>query len=67
MGASAARGKLNAADGKHIEEAFRAKLLSFAIHHAEGLPESKNATQRPQHDRRTQRETKVGRAVANSG
>jgi ERF superfamily len=37
----AEKNKLNAADAKHIEEAFRAKLLSFAIHHAEGLPESK--------------------------
>jgi hypothetical protein len=36
------KNKLNAADAKHIEESFRAKLLSFAIHHAEGLPESKN-------------------------
>jgi ERF superfamily len=33
---------LNAADAKHIEEAFRAKLLSFAIHRAEGeVPEPK--------------------------
>jgi hypothetical protein len=37
----AEKNKLNAGDAKHIEEAFRAKLLSFAIHHAEGLPESK--------------------------
>jgi ERF superfamily len=29
----------NAADAKHVEEAFRAKLLSFAIHRAEGVPE----------------------------
>jgi hypothetical protein len=36
------KNKLNAADAKHIEEAFRAKLLSFAIHHSEGIPESKN-------------------------
>ena len=27
------KNRLNAADAKHIEEAFRAKLLSFAIHH----------------------------------
>jgi len=40
------KNKLNAADAKHVEEAFRSKLLSFAIHHAEGLPES-NATQNP--------------------
>jgi hypothetical protein len=37
------KNKLNAADAKHIEEAFRAKLLSFAIHHSEGIPESKTA------------------------
>src|SRR5271166_1601659 len=37
--------QLNAADAKHIEEAFRAKLLSFAIHYAEGIPESKNDPQ----------------------
>ena len=36
------KNKLNATDAKHIEEAFRAKLLSFAIHHAEGMPESNN-------------------------
>jgi hypothetical protein len=39
--------KLNAADAKHIEEAFRAKLLSFAIHRAEGeVPEPKPSAQR---------------------
>src|SRR5499427_1640517 len=32
------KNKLNAADAKHIEEAFRAKLLSFAIHHGEAVP-----------------------------
>jgi hypothetical protein len=37
----AEKNKLNATDAKHIEEAFGAKLLSFAIHHAEGVPESK--------------------------
>jgi hypothetical protein len=30
------KNKLNAADAKHIEEAFRAELLSFALHRAEG-------------------------------
>jgi hypothetical protein len=39
------KNKLNATDAKHIEEAFRAKLLSFAIHHAEGLPQPKNGEQ----------------------
>jgi hypothetical protein len=37
----AEKNRLNATDAKHIEEAFRAKLLSFAIHHAEGVPDSK--------------------------
>ena len=41
----AEKNKLNATDAKHIEEAFRAKLLSFAIHHAEGVPGSKNDEQ----------------------
>ena len=36
------KNKLNATDAKHVEEAFRAKLLSFAIHHANGLPEANN-------------------------
>jgi hypothetical protein len=30
------KNKLSAAGAKHVEEAFRSKLLSFAIHHAEG-------------------------------
>jgi hypothetical protein len=44
MGAArlAEKNKLNATDAKHVEEAFRAKLLSFAIHHSEGVPESKS-------------------------
>ena len=36
------KNRLNAADAKHVEEAFHTKLLSFAIHDAEGVPESKN-------------------------
>jgi ERF superfamily len=39
------KNRLNERDAKHVEEAFRAKLLSFAIHHAEGAPEAKNGTQ----------------------
>jgi ERF superfamily len=39
------KNKLNAADAKHIEEAFRAKLLSFAIHHGEALAQPKNGKQ----------------------
>src|SRR5215472_11792859 len=39
------KNKLNAADAKHIEEAFRAKLFGFAIHHGEAVPQSKNAKQ----------------------
>jgi hypothetical protein len=38
----AEKNKLNATDAKHIEEAFRAKLLSFAIHRSEGVPDSKS-------------------------
>jgi hypothetical protein len=38
------KNKLNAADAKYIEEAFRAKLPSFDVHHAEDLPQSNNAT-----------------------
>jgi len=33
------KNKLNAADAKHVEEAFRTKLLSFAIHQGEGVSE----------------------------
>ncbi len=36
------KNKLNAVDAKHIEESFRAKLMSFAIHDGEGLPQSKD-------------------------
>jgi hypothetical protein len=39
------KNKLNATDAKHVEEAFRTKLLSFAIHHGEGMPESNNNAQ----------------------
>jgi hypothetical protein len=41
----AEKNKLNTTDAKHVEEAFRAKLLSFAIHQAEGVPGSKNDEQ----------------------
>jgi hypothetical protein len=36
----AEKNKLNATDAKHVEEAFRAKLLSFAIHRSEGVPDT---------------------------
>jgi ERF superfamily protein len=36
------KNKLNVADAKHIEEAFRAKLFSFAIHDGEGVAQSSN-------------------------
>jgi hypothetical protein len=39
------KNKLNAADANHIEEAFRAKLLSFAIHHGEAVPQPKDGKQ----------------------
>jgi hypothetical protein len=31
------KNKLNAANAKYMEEAFRTNLLSFAIHHSEGV------------------------------
>ena len=62
----AEKNKLNATGARHIEEAFRAKLLSFAIHHGEGVPQSKNGKQ-SRHYRRTQKEGSragsVGRQV----
>ena len=36
------KNKLNAIDAKHIEAVFRTKLLSFAAHHAEGIPDPKS-------------------------
>jgi hypothetical protein len=39
------KNKLNAADAKRIEEAFRAKLLSLAVHHVEGIEEANNDAQ----------------------
>jgi hypothetical protein len=38
------KNKLNAIDAKHIEAVFRTKLLSFAAHHAEGIPDPKPET-----------------------
>jgi hypothetical protein len=37
------KNKLNAIDAKHIETVFRTKLLSFAVHHAGGIPEREAA------------------------
>jgi hypothetical protein len=55
------KNKLNAVDAKHIEEAFRAKLLSFAIHQAESAwePVQKEPISRTTDARRTK-----GRAAA---
>ena len=56
----AEKSKLNATDAKHIEEAFRAKLLSFAIHHSEGVPDAKSdaasssSTDRPRREVRSE-------------
>ena len=36
------KNKLNELDAKDVEEAFRTKLLSFAVHRAEGASESKS-------------------------
>jgi ERF superfamily len=41
------KNKLNATDAKDIEEAFRAKLLSFAIHQSEIGPAPKSHVQTP--------------------
>ena len=41
----AEKNKLNATDAKHVEEAFRAKLLSFAIHQAGDAHPSKDDSQ----------------------
>jgi hypothetical protein len=43
----AEKNKLNAADAKHVEEAFRTKLLSFAIHQSEAGPAPKSDAQTP--------------------
>src|SRR5271156_3336649 len=32
------KNKLNGDDARHIEAVFRTKLLSFAVHHSEGIP-----------------------------
>ena len=49
------KNELNETDAKHIEEAFRAKLLSFAIHHAEGVAgrrrKTKSTTSSPSVDK----------------
>ena len=42
----AEKNKLNAADARHIEETFRTKLLSFAIHETDGSSPSED---RPAH------------------
>jgi ERF superfamily len=39
------KNKLNAIDAKHIEAVFRTKLLSFAAHHAEGIPDPKSGAE----------------------
>ncbi len=41
------KNELNAADAQHIESVFRAKLKSFAIHLAEGLPSSEGGSKSP--------------------
>jgi hypothetical protein len=41
------KNNLKATDAKHIEEAFRAKLLSFAIHHSEAGLAPKSDAQTP--------------------
>jgi hypothetical protein len=53
------KNKLNAADAKHIEEAFRAKLLSFAIHRAEGVPVQMQSAQATGGEQRGARKTRA--------
>jgi ERF superfamily len=62
------KNKLSEHDAKHIEEAFRAKLLSFAIHRAEGVPEQKQnegpaGTERARGRRRKSARQSVDKAV----
>jgi hypothetical protein len=63
----AEKNKLNATDAKHIEEAFRAKLLSFAIHHAEGVPDSKRDSTNASTSDRPRAESKIRDAILGSG
>jgi hypothetical protein len=39
------KNKLNESDAKDLEEAFRTKLLSFAVQHGEGVAQSKDSKQ----------------------
>jgi hypothetical protein len=52
------KNKLNATDAKHVEEAFRAKLMSFAIHLAEGAPAGKSDAPNPSTPDRRRRKAK---------
>ena len=52
------KNKLNVADAKHIEEAFRAKLLSFVIHDGEGVAHSNDGKQSPESKRGQKRKAK---------
>jgi ERF superfamily len=56
------KNKLNVADAKHIEEAFRVKLLSFAVHHSQGVPDSKDES--ADSSQRLTRKTKTRRPSA---
>jgi hypothetical protein len=58
------KNRLNAADAKHIEGAFRTKLLSFAIHRSEGRPDSKDDLQSPDSKQATIRKAKSARPLA---
>jgi hypothetical protein len=37
------KNKLNESDAKHVEAAFRTKLLSFVVHHSDGMLEQKSS------------------------
>ena len=41
------KGRLTEVDARHIEQAFQAKLMSFAIHNGEGIPDAETSERRP--------------------
>jgi hypothetical protein len=55
------KNKLNTSDAQHIEEAFRTKLLSFAIHQGERVPPSKDGGQASDTVHRNKRKAKSTR------
>jgi hypothetical protein len=59
------KNKLNATDAKHIEKAFRTKLLSFAIHDSERVPVSNSKASTPRtSEARGKKQTAVQRPAS---